>query len=32
VRFATDRLSININDYNAGAAQVPLVELKSGDS
>ena len=32
VRFATDRLSININDYNAGAAQVPLIELKSGDS
>ncbi|MCU0842917.1 MAG: DUF2460 domain-containing protein [Thiobacillaceae bacterium] len=32
VRFAVDRLSINLNDYNSGAAQVPLIELKSGDS
>jgi len=32
VRFDTDRLSININDYNAAAAQVPLVELKYGDT
>ena len=32
VRFDTDRLSINIDDYNAGAAQVPLIELKSGDT
>lgn len=32
VRFDTDRLSINIDDYNAGAAQVPLIELKTGDT
>ena len=32
VRFDTDRLSINIDDYNAGAVQVPLIELKSGDT
>ena len=32
VRFDTDRLSVNINDYNSGAAQVPLIELKYGDT
>lgn len=31
-RFAVDRLSININDYNAAMAQVPLIELKYGDT
>ncbi len=32
VRFDTDRLSVNLNDYNSGAAQVPLIELKYGDT
>ena len=32
VRFDTDWLSVNINDYNSGAAQVPLIELKYGDT
>ncbi len=32
VRFDTDRLAINIEDYRTGAAQVPLIELKYGDS
>lgn len=32
VRFDTDKLSINLNDYNSGAAQVPLIELKYGDT
>jgi uncharacterized protein (TIGR02217 family) len=31
VRFDADRLSINLNDYKAGAVQVPLIELKYGD-
>jgi uncharacterized protein (TIGR02217 family) len=31
-RFDTDKLSVNINDYNSGAAQVPLIELKYGDT
>ena len=28
VRFDTDQLSVSIDDYNQGAAQVPLIELK----
>jgi uncharacterized protein (TIGR02217 family) len=32
VRFDTDELSVNINDYSSGAATVPLIELKLGDS
>lgn len=32
VRFDTDRLSINLDDYNTASAQVPVVELKYGDS
>jgi uncharacterized protein (TIGR02217 family) len=32
VRFDTDKLSVNINDYNSGASQVPLIELKYGDT
>lgn len=32
VRFDTDRLSVNIEDYSSGAAQVPLIELKYGDT
>lgn len=31
-RFDTDRLSINIETYNAGAANVPVIELKYGDT
>ena len=32
VCFATDKISINLNDYGTGATQVPLIELKYGDS
>lgn len=32
VRFDTDRLSINLDDYATASAQVPLVELKYGSS
>jgi uncharacterized protein (TIGR02217 family) len=32
VRFDIDDLSINIEDYNSGASQVPLIELKYGDT
>ena len=31
-RFDTDRLSVNFQDYSSGAAQVPLIELKYGDT
>jgi len=32
VRFDTDSLSINIEDYHVGSAQVPLIELKWADT
>jgi uncharacterized protein (TIGR02217 family) len=32
VRFDTDKLSVNFQDYNSGAADVPLIELKYGDT
>jgi len=32
VRFDTDSLSVNIEDYGAGSAQVPLIELKWVDT
>jgi uncharacterized protein (TIGR02217 family) len=32
VRFDTDSLSVNLSDYQVGAAQVPLIELKWADT
>lgn len=32
VRFDVDRISINLQEVNLGAVQIPLVELKSGDT
>lgn len=32
VRFDTDSLSVNLNDYQVGVAQVPLIELKWADT
>ena len=31
-RFDTDKLSINFDDYTLGTAQVPVIELKYGDT
>lgn len=31
-RFDTDSLSVNLSDYQVGAAQVPLIELKWADT
>jgi uncharacterized protein (TIGR02217 family) len=32
VRFNTDTLSVNMEDYKVGAAQCPLIELKWADT